>query len=273
MNIVYNPAIVQLVAAPNGCVPQSGSVCNPAFAANTIRVTGAAASGLVGNTTLASLTFLCGSVGTSALTVTVDTLADATPGAPRDIVAATSNGSVSCVTAPTPQPTTQPVAGGGAGAETGAQCANSIDDDGDGVINDGCAASGAAETGAHCSNNTDDDGDGAVNDGCPAVQAAAAANGGPNAGFGPGGTGPSVLIWLVAGLAGAGLAWLSAGLAGAGLAAVTGSGAGRRPGRSAGFLPRLRPLAQRKQRAAEPKPAAADHTPSFRVRERSGRDR
>jgi hypothetical protein len=217
MNIVYDPAIVQLVAQPNGCVAQSGSVCNPAFAANTIRVTGAAASGLAGNTTLATFTFHCSSVGTSALTVTVDTLADATPGSPHDIVAATSNGSVSCVAA---QPTTAPTSAAPAPTAT-----------------------------------------------------AVAAAGGPNAGFGPGGSGPGVLIWLVAGLAGAGVAWLSAGLAGAGLAAVTGSGAGRRPARPAGFLPRMRPLANRKQRAAEPKSTAADHTPSFRPLERPERDR
>jgi hypothetical protein len=218
MNVVYDPATVQLVAPPSGCVAQSGSVCNPAFAANTIRVTGAAASGLIGNTTLATFTFHCGSVGTSALTVTVDTLADATPGTPHDIVAATTNGSVSCLTAPTAQPTT------------------------------GSTATVVAPT---------------------ATPAAAA--GGPNAGFGPGGSGSGVLIWLVAGLAGAGVAWLSAGLAGAGLAAVTGSGAGRRPGRPAGFLPRMRPLVQRKQRSAEPKPA--DQMPSLRPLERLDRDR
>jgi hypothetical protein len=216
MNIVYNPAIAQLVAQPAGCAPQAGSVCNPAFAANTIRVTGAAASGLVGDTTLATFTFRCISLGTSALTVTVDTLADATAGAPHDIVAATSNGSMSCVTPSEPAPTATAVA---------------------------------------------------------AAPTAAAASGAPKAGFGPGGSGPSVIIWLVAGLAGAGVAWLSAGLAGAGLAAVTGSGAGRRPGRSAGFLPRMRPLVHRKQRAAEPKSTATDRVPSFRPLERHDRDR
>jgi hypothetical protein len=209
MNIVYNPAIVQLVAQPAGGAPQSGRVCNPAFAANTIRVTGATASGLIGNTTLATFTFRCSSVGTSALTVTVDTLADATAGNPHDIVAATSNGSVSCLTAATAQPV--------------------------------ATATAVAPT------------------------ATAVAAGGPNAGFGPGGSGPGVLIWLVAGLAGAGLAWLSAGLAGAGLAAVT--------ARPAGFLPRMQPLVQRKQRAAEPKSAAADQMPSFRPLERPERDR
>ena len=72
-----------------------------------------------------------------------------------------------------PTPTEPP----SAGAETGAQCSNSIDDDGDGFVNDGCPAVGAPETGTQCSNNIDDDGDGFVNDGCPAV-------GGPPSGGG-----------------------------------------------------------------------------------------
>jgi uncharacterized repeat protein (TIGR01451 family) len=53
------------------------------------------------------------------------------------------------------------------GAETGAQCVNATDDDGDGKVNDGCPANGTPETGAQCDNATDDDGDLAVNDGCP----------------------------------------------------------------------------------------------------------
>ncbi len=36
-------------------------------------------------------------------------------------------------------------------------------------VNDGCPAVGPAESGAQCSNFTDDDGDGKVNDGCPTV--------------------------------------------------------------------------------------------------------
>jgi hypothetical protein len=44
---------------------------------------------------------------------------------------------------------------------------NTTDEDGDGFVNDGCAAQGAAETGAQCTNAIDDDGDGYVNDGCP----------------------------------------------------------------------------------------------------------
>jgi len=49
------------------------------------------------------------------------------------------------------------------------QCSNAVDDDGDGLVNDGCPMVGVVrESGAACANNTDDDGDGKVNDGCPA---------------------------------------------------------------------------------------------------------
>lgn len=48
---------------------------------------------------------------------------------------------------------------------------NSYDDDGDGVVNDGCPQNGAtAETGAQCNNNVSDDPeDSHINDGCPQV--------------------------------------------------------------------------------------------------------
>ncbi len=58
----------------------------------------------------------------------------------------------------------------GATAEAGLQCTNNTEDDGDppGAINDGCLAPGAAETGLQCANHVDDDADaGFVNDGCP----------------------------------------------------------------------------------------------------------
>jgi hypothetical protein len=77
--------------------------------------------------------------------------------------------------------------------ETGADCTNTLDDDDDGYVNDGCpempADTGATaetecdnatddetgqgatdpETGADCTNNDDDDNDDVVNDGCPKV--------------------------------------------------------------------------------------------------------
>lgn len=46
-------------------------------------------------------------------------------------------------------------------------CNDSVDDDGDDVINDGCDAFGPAETNCHEKPPVDDDKDGYVNDGCP----------------------------------------------------------------------------------------------------------
>lgn len=45
--------------------------------------------------------------------------------------------------------------------------ANTVDNDTDGVINDGCPVVGVAET--QCRDGVDNDGDGAINDGCPAI--------------------------------------------------------------------------------------------------------
>ena len=60
--------------------------------------------------------------------------------------------------------------------ETGAQCDNNVDDDGDGYVNEGCPQAGQkSEQGAQCLNNTNDDlnngvpDDNLVNDGCPAI--------------------------------------------------------------------------------------------------------
>jgi acyl-homoserine lactone acylase PvdQ len=64
----------------------------------------------------------------------------------------------------------KPSAGGPPGvAESGAQCGNAADDDGDGVVNDGCPPVDAPELAIFCADANDDDGDGAVNDGCPPV--------------------------------------------------------------------------------------------------------
>lgn len=49
-----------------------------------------------------------------------------------------------------------------AAPETGTQCEDTMDSDGDGTVNDGCP-----ETGTDCTNAADDDGDGVPNDGCP----------------------------------------------------------------------------------------------------------
>ncbi len=52
------------------------------------------------------------------------------------------------------------------------QCSDSLDNDGDGLVNDGCPAVSTSppESGTQCANVTDDDKDGTVNDGCPRVK-------------------------------------------------------------------------------------------------------
>ena len=48
------------------------------------------------------------------------------------------------------------------------QCGGAVDDDGNGLVNDGCPQVGpASEAGALCQNVSDDDSDGWINDGCP----------------------------------------------------------------------------------------------------------
>jgi acyl-homoserine lactone acylase PvdQ len=67
----------------------------------------------------------------------------------------------------------KPSAGGPPGiAESGAQCANAVDDDGDGFVNDGCPPVGPPELPLFCMDAIDDDLDGRVNDGCPPVAGA-----------------------------------------------------------------------------------------------------
>lgn len=102
IDIFYDSTVVTPVA----CSPLAGSVCNLDFGPEQIRVAGATASGLVGDTTLASITFRCGaSEGASALALAVPVLADATTGDPQTVRPILRNGSVSCAEAPGPQPT------------------------------------------------------------------------------------------------------------------------------------------------------------------------
>ena len=111
LNVVYDPTVL----AQQGCTAANGSVCNPSFASDTVRISGATASGLPGDSLLASIGFRCLQVGSSALTLTIDTLADGTPGDPQDIDAAVVNGSITCVVpaTPTTPPTVEPPPSGG----------------------------------------------------------------------------------------------------------------------------------------------------------------
>jgi Ca2+-binding RTX toxin-like protein len=58
--------------------------------------------------------------------------------------------------------------GDGVSGSAEGQCGDAIDNDANGLINDGCPQIAAsAESGSQCANAIDDDGDGWINDGCP----------------------------------------------------------------------------------------------------------
>ena len=106
VDITYDPDVV----TASDCEGESGSVCNPDFedSGDTVRVTGASATGLDEESVLATITFTCADAeGDSDLTVAISVFADATIGDPQDISGDTevSNGSVSCA-----EPTVEPAA-------------------------------------------------------------------------------------------------------------------------------------------------------------------
>ncbi len=102
IDVFYDPDVVEIA----DCLPENGSVCNPDYASNTIRVTGAYAAGMEGNTRLASLTFTCLAQGTSSLTIGSLDFADGTPGDPQPIDAVLMNGNILCQAFAQPTETT-----------------------------------------------------------------------------------------------------------------------------------------------------------------------
>jgi hypothetical protein len=101
VDITYDPAVVSVAS----CAPAQGGVCNPAFAANKVRITGASASGLIGDTSLGTITLhrlaasaaACGAA--SPLSLATNVFADATVGNPQNItLTAPTNGTVTCAT-------------------------------------------------------------------------------------------------------------------------------------------------------------------------------
>ena len=107
VDITYDPDVVTVDDCTEG---DAGSVCNPAYTANQVRVTGASATGKEGDTVLSEITFTCGSdVGSSDLTLTINVFADATVGDPQDIDANVTNGEINCAVPPTAVPATATV--------------------------------------------------------------------------------------------------------------------------------------------------------------------
>jgi Cohesin domain len=118
IDIVYDTSVISAV----DCTPEQGGVCNPNYADDTVRITGASATGLNGSTQLGTVEFECGdAAGDSDLTISIFTFADATLGDPTTIEDPDiSDGVFSCTEeAPAPTPAGVPSAGTGfAGGST-----------------------------------------------------------------------------------------------------------------------------------------------------------
>ena len=114
IDIVFDPAVVSAV----DCSAHPAGVCNPDFdpdelgLGDTVRMTGAVASGLDEAAELGTIDFQCGDAeGSTDLTIVVNVFADATIGDPQDIDETVSNGTFDCaVPDDTPEPTDEPPA-------------------------------------------------------------------------------------------------------------------------------------------------------------------
>ncbi len=179
IDIMYDPAVLSAEA----CISER-STCNAAFEVNVVRMTGATASGLTGDTSLAAIVFRCNAVGTSLLTVNVPLIVDGTIGNPQPIVVSTQNGSITC---------SAPTGGGG----------DDVFDCSDFLFRDiGRAILDADRSDPH---NLDPDNNGTA---CEDLPVRGAADTFPSTGFGVGAepTAGQVARWLMAAFAGIGLA-------------------------------------------------------------------
>ncbi len=93
------------------CGAEQGGVCNENFTDDSVRVTGASAGGLSGDTSLGSITFECNGEGESDLTIALSVFADATIGDPQDLSPSISNGTFTCGGEPAADPTALPPTG------------------------------------------------------------------------------------------------------------------------------------------------------------------
>ena len=117
IDIFYDPDVVTATA----CSAAQGGVCNAEFADDAVRITGAVAVGLEGDSTLGSITFECGdAAGESPLEISIFTFADGTLGGPLDIDATTQDGTFTCTEeGPTPTEAPQLPSTGAAGTPGG----------------------------------------------------------------------------------------------------------------------------------------------------------
>ena len=93
IDISYDTGVITAV----DCSAEQGGVCNAEFGDGVVRVTGASAGGLDGDTVLGSITFECGAdEGSSDLTISINVFADATIGDPQDLNPSISDGTFDC---------------------------------------------------------------------------------------------------------------------------------------------------------------------------------
>ena len=87
-----------IVSATSCASPENQGLgyCNADYDPGVVRTTGAIAEGVEGDVLLGTLTFTCEAAGTSDLTLSVDTLADATIGDPTGINHTEEHGTITC---------------------------------------------------------------------------------------------------------------------------------------------------------------------------------
>lgn len=93
IDIFYDPDVISAVA----CTAAQGGVCNAEFTDEAVRITGAVAVGIEGDSSLGTVTFECADAeGESPLEVSLFTFADGTLGGPLTIDAETDDGTFTC---------------------------------------------------------------------------------------------------------------------------------------------------------------------------------
>lgn len=101
IDINYDPDVVTATA----CSAAQGGVCNAEFADDQVRITGAVAEGLEGDSFLGTITFACGdAAGESPLDVSIFTFSDGTLGGPLPIDETIVDGTFTCGAAATATP-------------------------------------------------------------------------------------------------------------------------------------------------------------------------
>lgn len=95
VDIAYDSDIVSIADCATDTANAS-NVCNPEYSDATIRIAGAVAEGLEGDTVIGRLTFTCKAAGTSALELSISVLADGTLGDPRPTAANVGDGTITC---------------------------------------------------------------------------------------------------------------------------------------------------------------------------------